>query len=62
MNLIPGQSVIVLDTTYKPAGAGIVQNYDADTERCMILFQYPGQIQPEVIPMPLARLIPMRTA
>lgn len=58
MMFFPGQPVIVLDTTHKPAGAGVVQVYYADTERCMVLFQYPHQTQPESIPVPVYRLIP----
>ena len=58
MTFTPGQPVIVLDTTHKPAGAGIVQIYHADTERCMVLFQYPDRAQPESIPVPGHRLIP----
>lgn len=58
MIFTPGQAVIVLDTTHKPAGAGVVQIYDEDTERCMVLFQYPDRAQPESIPVPVHRLIP----
>ena len=58
MIFTPGQTVIVLDTSHKPAGSGVVQIYHADVERCMVLFQYPHQCQPESIPVPTSRLIP----
>lgn len=58
MEFTPGQSVIVLDTTHKPAGAGVVQVYYAEADRCLVLFQYPHSSQLESIPVPAHRLIP----
>jgi hypothetical protein len=57
MKFSPGQSVIVLDTTYKPAGAGIVQIYNPVAHQCTVLFQYPGSTTPESIPIPEYRLV-----
>jgi hypothetical protein len=60
----PGQEVIVLDTTHKPAGSAIVQSYHPETHRCIVLFQYPGSPFPESIPIPEYRLVtqPLETA
>ena len=57
MKFLPGQQVIVLDTTHKPAGAAIVQVYHADTQWYTVLFQYPGASIPESIPVPEYRLL-----
>jgi len=58
MILIPGQTVTILDTTNKPAGSAIVLVFNAETELCEVLYQYPGQDKPENIPVPAYRLIP----
>jgi len=58
MIFTPGQTVTVLDTTHKPAGDGIVQGFNPETQRCDVLFQYPGKAKPESIPVPTYRLIP----
>ena len=58
MTFIPGQPVLVLDIMHKPAGSGIVQIYNEETGRCLVLFQYPHQSQPESIAVPIYRLIP----
>jgi len=60
MKYFPGQLVLVLDTTQKPAGTGRVEIYDEDTERCIVLFQYPDRPEPESILMPLYRLLPVK--
>lgn len=57
MKYFPGQSVIVLDTTQKPAGSGIVQAYNPEAHLCIVLFQYPGNASPENIPIPEYRLV-----
>lgn len=59
MNFLPGQQVIVLDTTHKPAGSAIIQVYDSDSHQCTVLFQYPGSPNPESIPLPAHRLLLM---
>ena len=53
MKFSPGQSVIVLDTTHKPAGSAIVQDY----HQYSVLFQYPDSATPEIIPIPEYRLV-----
>jgi hypothetical protein len=58
MKFIPGQPVLVLDIMHKPAGSGIVQVFYEEADRCLVLFQYPHQSQPESIPIPAYRLIP----
>jgi hypothetical protein len=64
MKFSPGQEVIVLDTTHKPAGSAIVQSYHPEAHRCIVLFQYPGSPFPESIPIPEYRLVsqPLETA
>lgn len=57
MKFSPGQQVIVLDTTHKPAGSAIVQVYHPEAHRCIVLFQYPGSPAPESIPIPEHRLV-----
>jgi hypothetical protein len=57
MKFSPGQQVIVLDTTHKPAGSAIVQAYHPEAHRCIVLFQYPGSPAPESIPIPEYRLV-----
>jgi len=59
MKYFPGQSVIVLDTTHKPAGPGVVQVYNPEAHLCTVLFQYPGHPAPEIIPVPEYRLVTM---
>lgn len=58
MKFSPGQEVIVLDTTHKPAGSAIVQTYYPEAHRYTVLFQYPGSPAPESIPIPEYRLVP----
>jgi len=60
MIFTPGQTVTVLDTTHKPAGDGIVQVFNSETQFCDVLFQYPGKAIPESIPIPTYRLIPQQ--
>lgn len=64
MKFNPGQQVIVLDTTHKPAGSAIVQLYEAEAHQYIVLFQYPGTTAPEAIPIPEHRLLtaPVMTA
>ena len=57
MKFFPGQQVIVLDTTHKPAGSATIQVYHPDTHHCTVLFQYPGSKDPESIPLPEHRLL-----
>jgi hypothetical protein len=57
MKFSPGQQVMVLDTTQKPAGSAIVQSYHPEEHRCIVLFLYPGTTVPESIPVPEYRLV-----
>jgi hypothetical protein len=57
MKFSPGQQVMVLDTTQKPAGSAIVESYHPEEHRCIVLFQYPGSTVPESIPVPEYRLV-----
>jgi hypothetical protein len=62
MKFLPGQEVIVLDTTHKPAGSAIVQLYQPEAHSCIVLFQYPGSAAPESIPVPEYRLVSLPLA
>ncbi|HTI07029.1 MAG TPA: hypothetical protein VL832_00700 [Puia sp.] len=57
MEFSPGQPVLILDTTHKPAGSGIVQAYHPEAHQCTVLFQYPGCATAESISIPEYRLI-----
>ena len=59
MKFSPGQQVLVLDTTHKPAGSAVVQDCQAETRRYTVLFQYPGTSVPESILIPEYRLVSM---
>ena len=64
MKFTPGQQVIVLDTTHKPAGSAVVQLYQAEAHQYIVLFQYPDAPAPEAISIPEHRLLaaPLITA
>jgi hypothetical protein len=57
MKFSPGQQVIILDTTNKPAGSAIVQAYHVETDQYTVLFHYPGSAAPETITIPQERVI-----
>ncbi|HVS97790.1 MAG TPA: hypothetical protein VHE54_14950 [Puia sp.] len=60
MNLSPGQSVIVVDTTGKPAGTGVIQEWHPETRQYTVLFQYPNKTEPEPIIVPQERVLSPR--
>jgi hypothetical protein len=57
MKFTPGEEVIVLDTTNKPAGSAIVQTYHPETHHYSVLFHYPHTSAPESIELPERRLL-----
>ena len=57
MKFNPGEQVIVLDTTNRPAGSAIVQTYHEETHQYRVLFQYPNTVSPESIELPEHRLL-----
>jgi hypothetical protein len=57
MKFTPGEQVIVLDTTNKPAGSAIVQTYHPETHHYSVLFHYPHTPEPESIELPERRLL-----
>jgi hypothetical protein len=57
MKYNPGEQVIVLDTTNKPAGPAIVQTYHEETHKYSVLFRYPNTALPESIELPEYRLL-----
>lgn len=58
MKFQPGQQVLVLDTTPKVAGSAIVEVYHPETSHYSVLFQYPGDPDPQSILLPEIRVIP----
>jgi hypothetical protein len=62
MKFSPGQQVIVLDTTQKPAGSATIVVYHPETHQYTVLYQYPGSPEPEHIPLPEHRLVSMPAA
>ena len=56
--IIPaGQTVIILDSTNKPAGEAIVQAYHPETHQYTVLYQYPSGQEPENILLPAQRIL-----
>lgn len=58
MNYQPGQEVLVLDTTFKVAGSAVIENYHPETNGYTVLFQYPGNQDPQRILLPENRVLP----
>lgn len=56
MKYIAGQTVIVLDTEYKPAGKAIICNYLDSVHKYEVNFVYPDSEKPDLITVPEERL------
>ena len=54
------QTVIILDTEYKPAGSAVIRNYTEDLQQYEVDYKYPGSEKLEQIWMPVDRLITSR--
>mgnify|MGYP003529132672 CR=1 FL=1 len=52
-----GQTVILLDTEYKPAGSAVIRKYEEDSNKYEVAFIYPGNNQPDNISVPEERLM-----
>ncbi len=57
MKFTPGQPVIVLNTEYKPAGAGIIKIFNPNTCHYTVDFKYTNSEELEEINIPEERLI-----
>jgi hypothetical protein len=53
------QTVIILDTEYKPAGNAIIRNHSEDSQQYEVDYKYPGTEKVEQIWIPVERLITM---
>ena len=50
------QTVLLLDTQYKPAASAIVRDYNLEQEKYQVEYRYPGSEKTEHIWVPLERL------
>lgn len=57
MKFQPGQTVIILNTEFKPAGTATICNSSEDLQQYEVDFKYPGSNQPEKIWLPVERLL-----
>jgi len=51
------QTVILLDTQYKPAGNAIIRNHDEESKHFEVDYKYPDSEKVEQIWVPVERLI-----
>lgn len=51
------QTVIILDTEYKPAGNAVIRNHSDDLQQYEVDYKYPGSEKVEKIWIPVERLI-----
>jgi hypothetical protein len=52
-----GQTVLLLDTEYKPAGQAIVCRYEEQSSKYVVAFNYPGTSKADSITVPEERLL-----
>lgn len=52
-----GQTVLLLNTEYKPVGNVIICNYEENSNRYEVDFTYPGSEWPDKITVPEERLL-----
>jgi hypothetical protein len=52
-----GQTVILLDTEYKPAGSAVICKYEEDSNKYEVEFVYPGNNKADNITVPEERLV-----
>jgi hypothetical protein len=57
MNFQLNQTVIILDTEYKPAGNAVIRNHSEDLQQYEVDYKYPGSEKIEQIWIPVERLI-----
>jgi len=58
MRYKPNDNVIVLDTTNKPAGTGIIISHEPKSDYCKIKFKYYNSEKEEIVEIPQQRLLP----
>jgi hypothetical protein len=56
MKFSPGQTVLLLNTEYKPVCNAIVKNYDNETGKYEVAYQYPDPNITETLFVPQERL------
>ncbi len=52
-----GQTVILLDTEYKPAGNAVICRYEESSNKYEVEFMYPGSQKADNISVPEERLV-----
>lgn len=57
MKFATGQTVVLLDTQFKPAGIAVVCAFEEKSNKYLVHFTYPGNTQPDVISIPEERLL-----
>jgi hypothetical protein len=57
MDFLPNQTVIVLNTEYKPAGNAIIRGYSDDLKQYEVDYKYPDSEKIEQIWLPVERLL-----
>lgn len=57
MKYSSGQTVMLLDTEYKPAGSAIICHYEENSNRYEVNFTYPGHDRADIISVPAERII-----
>ncbi len=57
MKFQSGQTVILLDTEYKPAGNATICRYEEDSNKYEVEFLYPGSEKADSITVPEERLV-----
>jgi hypothetical protein len=58
MNFQLNQTVIVLDTEYKPAGSAVIRSHNDDSHQYEVDYKYPDSEEVEQIWVPAERLVP----
>ena len=57
MKYTTGQTVVLLDTEYKPAGSAVICAYEETSNKYEVSFTYPGSQTADRITVPEERLI-----
>jgi hypothetical protein len=57
MKFTPGETVILLNTEYKPVCSAVITKYDDDTGKYEVAYQYPDPTKTETLAVPQERLM-----
>ena len=57
MKFTTGQTVLLLNTEYKPVCSAIVQQYDEETGKYEVAYHYPDPNKTETLSVPQERLM-----